>query len=456
MRSRWAGTAIGLVALIGLGSATILGEVPTLKLSTIAQAQTLDPEPGSDQEAITDSPNMTSPRPSVPARRGFTLRFGRPISEVAAEIVASRPPREPARLVPTAATAPRATTTQPEPPREFTIAATGDFLIHGPVARRAYVYGQERDRHDFSPMLEAVKPYLSEADLAICHLETPLSRDNRALSYYPRFSVPYQLAGAIAEAGYDTCSTASNHSLDKGTDGIVDTLDHLNRVGLDHVGTARSRGERRRPVTYDLNGITVGHLSYSYGFNGLALPANRTWMANRIDVPTILADARRARAEGAEFVILSLHWGLEYRTMPTADQTRTAAELLASGHIDLILGHHAHTVQPIDRVGAKAVVYGMGNFLSNQTPRCCAPGSQDGVIVQVRVREQQTGTIEVTQVDYVPTFVERPSYRIIPVDDALADPSLTTVSPAELRRSRQRTADALTSLGYTDLPARPN
>ena len=148
-------------------------------------------------------------------------------------------------------------------PRSFTIAATGDLLIHSPIVRRA----RSADGWDFTPMFRQVAPILRAADLAVCHVETPMSPDNKNLSTFPLFSVPNHLADAIAYAGYDTCSLASNHSLDSGMRGVVGTLEALERVGVAHTGVARSPEQRATLNLLNVNGATVAHLSYTYGLN---------------------------------------------------------------------------------------------------------------------------------------------------------------------------------------------
>lgn len=306
------------------------------------------------------------------------------------------------------------TTTLP-PPRSFTLVASGDLLPHSPLQDRARAYGA--GAYDFSPMFADVAPTLTAADLALCHLETPISPDDTDLSGYPLFNAPRALAVAIAGAGYDGCSTASNHSLDQGRDGAIATLDALDAAGVRHAGTARTPQEATAPVLYDAGGVTVGHLSYAYGFNGLPLPADAPWTANAIDANRVLTDAAAVRAAGAEVVVVSLHWGAEYRTAPTAEQAALAPQLLASSDVDVLLGHHAHVVQPIQRIAGEVVVYGMGNFLSNQWPGSGRSAeTQDGVMVRLTFTETAptSGRFTVTLVETMPTSVEHPSFVIRP------------------------------------------
>ncbi len=322
-----------------------------------------------------------------------------------------------ALLLVVAGATPAATT--PSAPRSFTIAAAGDIIPHGMLvaAADAYLSGPG---FDFTPMMADIEPWVAEADLAICHMEGTLSATNEGLSGYPFFVGPREMADAIAAAGWDTCSTASNHSLDAGWTGIVDTLAVLDDAGLGHAGTARTP-EERFPTMYQVNGVTVGHLSYSYGTNGLPLPADRPWAMNLIDADAILADAAWAREHGSEFTIVSLQWGVEYYVPATPAQRALAEILLASDDIDLILGHHAHIVQPIDRINDKYVVYGMGNHLSNQFSRWGPEyfATEDGLMVRVQVSERDDGSFGVDGIDITPTWVQFGTYRVFAATDAL-------------------------------------
>ena len=209
---------------------------------------------------------------------------------------------------------------------------------------------------------------------------------------------------------------------------------------------ARSPEEAEAATFYRVNGISIAHLSFTYGLNGFTLPADEPYLVDVIDADTILARAAAARAANADFVVLSLHWGIEYQRTPSAEQVALAERLLPSPDIDLVIGHHAHVVQPIDRIGDEVVVYGLGNFLSNQSAACCVAASQDGVIVEVTLAERD-GQIAVESVGSVPTWVDRSDYSVVPVSDALSDPDLAPGRRAELEASLERTVEAIGLLG---------
>jgi poly-gamma-glutamate capsule biosynthesis protein CapA/YwtB (metallophosphatase superfamily) len=293
------------------------------------------------------------------------------------------------------------------PPVHFTVAASGDFLVHTPVAAQALAEGDAR-RHDFRPLFRPIRRVIAGADLALCHVETPLVPG--PVQGYPSFRTPPSLAHAIRATGWDACSTASNHSLDAGQHGISTTIAALDRAGIPHAGTARSaRGARRAPIL-KVKGVRVALLAYTAVSNGQAVP--RPWSVAWASPGRILRDARRARRRGADAVIVNLHWGNEYSHAISRSQWALAKRLTRSPAIAAIVGQHAHVVQPIRRVHGKPVVFGEGNLISNQTAGCCPAASQDGLIALIRFTARGD-RVRARRVRYVPTWVRHPDYRVV-------------------------------------------
>jgi poly-gamma-glutamate synthesis protein (capsule biosynthesis protein) len=330
--------------------------------------------------------------------------------------------------------------------RSFTIATAGDVLIHQAIAVAAEGHAPGRGTYDFRPLLLPVEPWVADADFAVCHLEGTLSPTNTGLLYqhldeHPAyFNGPREIAAALVATGWDACSTAGNHALDRGLAGVRETLEVLDAAGLGHAGTARDADERL-PTFYRVNGVRVAHLAYTIGTNE-PRPADARWSVNLIDTAAILADARWAREYGAQFTIVSLHWGTEYEVSPDWEQTRLAETLTASPYVDLILGHHAHVVQPIARVNGKVVVYGMGDHLSNiQTAADgTKSGAEDGIIIHFTVAEQSGGGFAVTEAAVTPTWVEPSTRRVLPVAHTLAygEGAPSWALEASLARSLER------------------
>lgn len=333
------------------------------------------------------------------------------------------------------------TTTEPPGPSTVTLAFSGDVLPHMPLNDRAAAYGAEAGApFDYRPMFAPMAPVLEPVDVAVCHMEVPLAPPGEAITSYPSFGAPPEIVEGPASAGYDGCTTASNHSLDRGRAGLDHLLDRLDEVGLGHHGTARTPEEGLRAgTTYDVDGVTVANLSYAYDFNGYRIPDDAPWSVNPIDPERITADAARAREAGADLVTVSLHWGTEYVHEPSAYQRDIAGQILPSDDIDLIVGHHAHVVQPIEEVEGTWVVWGLGNQVSNQTQ---AP-RRDGLTVVVHAGRGDDGRWTVGGIEAVPTWVEFPTYRILPVVPTLADPATPPELRDELVGSYDRTAAVL-------------
>src|SRR3954452_4777963 len=304
---------------------------------------------------------------------------------------------------------PTPTPGRPGPPRavRLTIGVSGDLLPHLPIVARAHVLAGGRG-YDFRPMLRPVRRWVRGNSLSFCHVETPLTPAPPV--GYPRFNSPPALARAVAATGFDACSTASNHSLDRGQAGIDATRRALARAGVRSAGSFSSRSQRERPLLLRARGVRVAFLAYTQMTNGIPLP--HRWSVNLADAGRIVRDARRARRAGARVVIVNLHWGTEFRQAPDAFQLGLARRLARSRAITAVVGQHAHVVQPIRRIGRLWGVFGEGNLLSNQTIACCPAASQDGMLVRLHLRVTPRDA-HVERITYTPIWVRHPDYTVV-------------------------------------------
>ncbi|MEV7910082.1 CapA family protein [Streptomyces griseus] len=257
-------------------------------------------------------------------------------------------------------------------PRPFTLLAAGDVLPHSSVIDQAAA-DADGAGYDFAPMLAGVAPAVSGADLAFCHMETVYGKEGGPYTGYPSFKSPPEVAAALRTTGFDSCSTASNHTLDDGAEGVSRTLGALDEAGIRHAGSARTAAEAARPTILPAGpgkgAAKVAHLAYTYGTNDIPLPAGRPWTVNVTDEHRIIEEARAARRAGADVVVLSAHWGTEWQDEPDAQQLELARRLTASTDrgrpdIDLIIGTHAHVPQAYEKVNGTWVVYGMGDQIA--------------------------------------------------------------------------------------------
>jgi len=320
--------------------------------------------------------------------------------------------------------------------RTATILGSGDVLIHPPLWEQAHAdaLAEGSSGYDFGPMYSSIAPTVRTADVAICEMETPLAPAQGPFSGWPDFSAPPQVLTALKAVGYRTCTTASNHSLDQGYDGVKRTLDELDAAGLKHTGSARTAAEAARTLLITLaNGVRVAQLAYSFDFNGIAMPADKPWLANLTDVSTILAAAHRAKLAGADIVVLSMHWGTEYDHLATQTQRDQAAQLLASPDIDVILGDHAHVVQPMQKINGKWVIYCMGNQISRHADPI--DDSREGVMPEFTFTEVSPHKFRITKAEAVPTWMDiSPALRLVDLPIALHAPATTASQLAVYRR----------------------
>ena len=189
------------------------------------------------------------------------------------------------------------TTTEP-PVRHVRTVFSGDVLVHSSIWKRAQRYAGSYDAYDFAPMFTTLEPIVGDADLAICHLEVPIAPEGEEPQTYPRYGAPREIVDGIAAAGYDRCSTASNHTFDQGREGIYTTVEALLEAGLTQSGMARN-AEEDIPQILEINGVKVAHIAYTRGYPTVNVPDDAPWLTNSLEVENVLA-TRRSMSIGWE------------------------------------------------------------------------------------------------------------------------------------------------------------
>jgi len=335
--------------------------------------------------------------------------------------------------------------------RTISIVSSGDILLHERLWAQAKADGTNGN-WDFFPQFAPLEPVISSADLALCHLETPLAKLDVGYEGYPTFNAPPQITDAIKKLGFDMCGTASNHSLDQGFSGLVRTIEILDVAGIPHTGTAVSQAAASKPLIMDVkteNGVVkVGILSYTYGFNGFERDSDKLWSANLIDPEAIIAEAKLARSQGAEIVITKLHWGNEYTNKANDYQTTLAQQLADSGQIDLLDGSHSHSVQPITQINDTYVAYSHGNFVAaHREPTTI---KSEGLVTRWEFVEDNSGKFSLSCVQDVPTLIrdDRP-VRVIDVNKALETGEYYGETKKRLAQAKSRSDETVRALGFT-------
>lgn len=329
---------------------------------------------------------------------------------------------------------------------------TGDFLMHNMLWDQAEADAAAAGATglDFRPLISEQKPYLDRADLAVCQMETAVATEDGPFSGYPNFNVPPQILTAAAETGWDVCMTASNHSFDQGTEGLERTYRAVEAAGMGVTGTSLTEEEAEQPDIFTTaNGAKVAMITGTYGLNGYV--PEHSWQVDMLDPQAMIAKATRAREEGADLVIANMHAGDEYVHEPSAQQVEVAHELVDSGQFDLIVGQHAHAVQPIENYKDTWIVYGMGNNLTELSPSYVA--NNEGIMVNPIFERGEDGTWQVRDLRWVSsTMVDSPSYRYCITSPSR--PASDCVDEAYAQQSNARVQQIVESMGAAEAGAR--
>lgn len=363
------------------------------------------------------------------------------------------PPTQPTPTPSAATPAQPSASSTPTPTarRTVTIAASGDLLWHESLLRsiRADAKAMKSSQpEEYGPLFASVKPVLTSADVAICHNEVPIVPAGAKVTGYPSFGAPLSTVRALKDLGFDACTTASNHSLDRGFANLTHTLKVLREAGITPSGTASTPEEALAPpLVKTPDGVTVAIITGTYDLNGEPL-AGKPWAVADLDPARMLKQAKAARAAGADIVIAVVHAGAEYVHKPTAQQVSLAKTLTASPDVDLVYGHHAHVVQPITKVNGKWVVYGVGNLVGQM--RRNTPRAMEAIIARCTFTQQPSGRFTATALDYVPLAITYASphenARVLVIKDALGK---GRPDEAELRTKLAQVRRAVNALGVT-------
>ena len=318
------------------------------------------------------------------------------------------------------------------------IQMAGDILLHTTITGSAQT---GENTYQFTQFFDTIKPYF-DGDLKICNMESPVDvkGGNQQITSYPTFNVPHEILEGLKYIGFNTLNTANNHAFDKGFSGLTATRQNILAAGFQMTGTNENQEQYDEYLIQEFHGIKIGIISYSDSDNGISIPeqhrgyAMRKFSSNNTDdVPAMIEDIKRCKEAGAEFVIMSLHWGAEYVDSPTTQQ-KQIARMLVDGGADIIMGSHSHCVQPIEKrkttidgVEKEAlIIYSMGNFFADQIA-LDRPKTQDSMVVNVTIaRNPETKRVEIISSNYMPTITFR--YR---------DPDMTVFKSSTPKRNYQ-------------------
>jgi poly-gamma-glutamate capsule biosynthesis protein CapA/YwtB (metallophosphatase superfamily) len=336
----------------------------------------------------------------------------------------------------------------------FTIAATGDTFPHENIQAVGEAQG-------YDVLFDHVRPFLQAADLAYTNFDGAML-EGAGYSGYPNFNFNPALAAALKNAGIDVVSTANNHILDRGPEGLDATLRVLEANGIMQHGAVPSSAvgpqdgtQPPRPPYTRLAlargdvALTIGFISATWGTNGIPDPHSQVNLLYesseygqqggvRASVLEAIAQADRDN----DLVLVAAHFGYEYQFYPDQSQV-DAARRMAEAGADIILGAQPHTLQPVDIIdlGSRKtlVVYSLANFLASQGAFQAQYYAATSAIVYIGLARGPAGQVRVTGYRYLPTIHVDGDTRPAPIapgsaDDLVAHVRTIMRDPAGLRQ----------------------
>ena len=302
---------------------------------------------------------------------------------------------------------------------EARVFMVGDALIHSNVYEDAR--GTDGS-YDFKPMLEQIKPISIKYDLKYYNQETILGGATLGYSSYPRFNSPTEVGDAFLDAGFNLVSLATNHTMDKGEAGVINSVNYWkSKENVVYSGQWTSNEEREESHVYNINGISYAFFSYTTWTNGLETPAGKEYLNNVYSPEKAAVDIAKVK-DLADVIIVAMHWGTEYSLGVSSQQTEIANYLSSLG-VNLIIGAHPHVVEPVEYIndGKTFVIYSLGNFILDQIGIERLTGLMMEVTIKKVVDVDDTVTISIespkaeliyTYSKYGSNFKVYPYYRL--------------------------------------------
>lgn len=309
----------------------------------------------------------------------------------------------------------------------FNMLLTGDIMCHDTMFKDAY--DKTTDTYDFTYMFDDIKNHLQNADITIGNLETTFAGKKKGYSNYPTFNTPEQLAQNLKTVGFDVVSTANNHSMDSGYNGIVSTLAELDKAELSHTGTYTSEESQNEILIKNVKGVRIAFLSYTYGTNGIPIPKDKPYAVNLIDKDLIIKHLELAKKEKPDMICVSMHWGIEYQTKPNKEQ-KDLADFLFNNGVDIIIGNHPHVPQSMEKRTIELedgttkdvfVIYSLGNLMADQRKDY----TRDTALLNLNIAKKSDGKISINSVTYTPVYylkdttVSKHRFKFIDINKAI-------------------------------------
>ncbi|MBE6679393.1 MAG: CapA family protein [Ruminococcaceae bacterium] len=296
-----------------------------------------------------------------------------------------------------------------DPPTLYSLSfiAAGDNMVYYGNVRDAARNAKGTDAaYDFKPSYTTVKPLVEAHDIAFINQETLMCGEGYDLSYYPRFNSPQELGDAVVDAGFDIIGMANNHMLDKGESGLCATLDYWEKQPVTLIGAYRSEEQFEDITVIEKNGISIALLAFTEHTNGLKLRADSEMYIPYIDAEVLARKVKEAEAL-ADITVVSMHWGNEFTFKVNPTLQTAFANIICENGGDVIIGHHPHTIQPVEWIESgdnkTLCVYSLGNFMSEMEKDYKILGGMISFDIEKLGKE---GKAEVKNAKFIPTVFD--------------------------------------------------
>lgn len=347
-----------------------------------------------------------------------------------------------------------------------TLTSVGNIIFHQSQIDGA----KEGKSYNFSKSFEYVKDILSKSDISIGTLETVFAGGEN-YSGFPLFNTPDEALNDIKDSGIDIVNYGHNHIVDKGVKAIERTMEVTEKQGIQYIGVRKDASTKKYMIT-EADDVKIGFMSYVYetpaqkgkkAINSIPISKEIEGMVNTFnynELTNLYSDMKKnidsMKSEGAQFIVLEIHWGNEYDTKPSKYQKDIAKKANELG-VDLILGGHPHVIQPCEVIKGNEkstlVAYSQGNFLSNQCYEELKNRlTEDGYILKVNLKKGPQ--VKIKDYEIMPTWVYREKqesglfvHRIIPIDEAIEAKDKFNLSKDAFERVQKSIADTEKILG---------
>ena len=327
-----------------------------------------------------------------------------------------------------------------------TIQMAGDVLIHQTTAGDTVPGAAKASgKYDFHKYFSEIDDYIN-CDLGLCDIEGTVDAfgNDKDLSYYPYFNLPYEILPTLKDMGFTGIVTANNHIWDYGAKGAYKTAENIEKAGFFQVGTYKSAEDAKKPCIVNVKGIKVGILSWTDSTNGNYMDDEYiNFITKRFNsdelssADKILEDVKILQDNGAEFIIACIHWGVEYQDQPSETQRQIARKLI-NGGVDFLMGNHPHCLQPMEKVSTtrngktvnRYITYALGNFVGDQIVlEKDGLKTQQSAIVTIKVKKSADGSVDIISGEYLPVLTHayykdgvKNDYKVLPMTSLKDNP----------------------------------